>query len=193
VRYLREHLEIGILGGKVLNEDGSLQLACRRSIPTMRSAFFRFAGLSKLFPQSPTFAAYNLTYADEDKIVKVEAVSGAFMMFPRQLADAVGGFDGRFFIYGEDLDFCLRVAKTGKDVVYWPHIVVKHVKGQSIKSWRFVSVYHFYHAMWIFYRKHYYPKNSWLENCATYMGIWILGVSRLLLNVVRAPFSRIKN
>ena len=190
VRYLRTHPDVGILGAKVLNEDGSLQPACRRSIPTMRSAFFRFAGLSRLFPRSPTFAAYNLTYADEDETVDVGAVSGAFLMFPRRLIEETGPLDEQFFVYGEDLDFCLRAAKVGKRVVYWPQLVIEHLKGQSTKSRRYASLYHFYNAMWLFYRKHYYPQRSLWENSATYIGIWVLGLSRLLVSLVTAPFSR---
>ncbi len=190
VHYLLVHPDIGILGAKVLNEDGSLQPACRRSIPTMRSAFFRFVGLSRLFPRSSTFGAYNLTHADENQTADVGAVSGAFLMFPRQLIEKTGGLDERFFIYGEDLDFCLRAAKVGKRVIYWPRVVIEHLKGQSIKSRRYASLFHFYNAMWLFYRKHYYSQHSLWENCATYVGIWVLGLSRFLLNVLTAPFSR---
>ncbi|MBI4456100.1 MAG: glycosyltransferase family 2 protein [Acidobacteria bacterium] len=188
IDYLRAHDDAGILGGKVLNEDGTLQLACRRSIPTVRSAFFHFVGLSSLFPRCRSFGAYNLTYTDEDTRMDVEAVSGAFLMVSRQLIRAVGGLDERFFLYGEDLDWCLRAMRAGKRVVYWPKIVLRHRKGQSTRSRRYVSLYHFYHAMWLFYRKHYYEGNPWWENWAAYVGIWTAGLAGVVWKSFTDPF-----
>lgn len=189
VAYLRAREEIGVLGGKVLNEDGTLQLACRRSIPTLRSAFFRFAGLSRLFPRSRALAAYNVTYADENQITDVEAVSGAFLMIRRGLVERIGSLDERFFMFGEDLDICLRAARDGKRVVYWPGVVVKHLKGQSIRSRPYASLYHFYNAMWLFYQKHYYRESTWWENCATFAGIWTVGLARLAWSGLTGPLS----
>ena len=185
VSYLRGHPDVGILGARVLNKDGSLQLACRRSIPTLRSAFFRFAGLSRLFPRHRALAAYNLTHIDEMETADVESVSGAFMMTRRSLVDKIGGLDERFFMFGEDLDWCLRVARAGWRVVYWPDVVIRHLKGQSIATRRYASLYHFHHAMWLFYRKHYAAGNGWWKNCAAFGGIWTLGIARVLWEFVR--------
>lgn len=192
VAYVRAHPEVGILGAKLLNEDGTLQLACRRSIPTLRSAFFRFAGLSRLFPDSPSLAAYNVTHTDENQTTDVEAVSGAFLLIRRKVAAAVGGLDERFFMFGEDLDWCLRAGRAGARIVYWPEIVVRHLKGQSIRSRYFASLYHFYRAMWLFYQKHYSGQNPWWQNWAAYLGIWAVALTGLLWSVVTRPLRAIR-
>ena len=60
--YLKNHEKIGILGCKVLLPNGELDKACRRSFPTFWVSFYRMTFLSKLFPNSPRFNKYNLSY-----------------------------------------------------------------------------------------------------------------------------------
>ena len=69
------------VGCRVLNPDGTLQLASRRSIPRLSTALYRFFRLSLVFPRSKVLARYNLTFLDEDSVHEVEAVSGSFLMF----------------------------------------------------------------------------------------------------------------
>ena len=88
--------QVGIAGCKVLNPDGSLQLACRRSFPGPWTSFTKVMGLSKLFPKSRLFARYNLTYLDEYQTYEVDAVSGAFMMMRKEVYEKIGGFDQQF-------------------------------------------------------------------------------------------------
>jgi len=109
-----------MVGPKVLNPDGSLQLACRRSIPRPWVAFYRLTGLSGVFPKHRRFAQYNLTYLDENETAQVEAVSGSCMMVRKDALDKVGLLDEKFFMYGEDLDWCFRFHKKGWKVYYYP-------------------------------------------------------------------------
>ena len=60
---------------KILNADGSLQLSCKRSFPTIKSAIPKILGLDKLFPNSKWFGRYNLTFLDPDKNHVVDAIS----------------------------------------------------------------------------------------------------------------------
>src|SRR6266851_1900512 len=69
LRLLEVHPEAGIIGPQLLKPDGSMHLACRRSFPTPAVAFYRVSGLSRLFPQSPRFGRYNLTYVDPDQAI----------------------------------------------------------------------------------------------------------------------------
>src|SRR5216684_540807 len=81
IEFLETHPEVGLAGCKILNPDGTLQLACRRSFPTPWVAFTKIAGLSALFPRSEWFSSYNLEYLDPDQAYEVDAVSGSFMFF----------------------------------------------------------------------------------------------------------------
>jgi GT2 family glycosyltransferase len=152
--FMQETPNVGVAGCKVVNTNGSLQLACRRSFPSPRIAAYQFLGLSKLFPNSPRFGRYNLTYLDENQANEVDAVSGSFMFMRAELYRKVKGFDEDFFMYGEDLDLCYRIQLEGKKNYYTPCTQVVHFKGESAKSRPLRSRYHFYSAMIIFSKKH---------------------------------------
>ncbi|NUQ80925.1 MAG: glycosyltransferase [Bacteroidetes bacterium] len=153
IPYMDANPSVGLTGCKILNEDGTLQPACRRSFPTLWVSFTRLSGLSRLFPHSKRFARYNLTYLDENEMADIDAVSGAFMFVRREAFDQTGGFDEDYFMYGEDLDLCYQVRKAGFRVVYHPATTVIHFKGRS-KSVHVDTRYHFYESMKIFARKH---------------------------------------
>src|SRR5215213_8345676 len=80
VDYLEAHPEVGACGPKLLLADGSLDLACRRAFPTPEVAFYRMTGLARLFPRSPRFARYNMTFLDPDIETEVDALVGACML-----------------------------------------------------------------------------------------------------------------
>lgn len=160
VNFMNTQPEVGLAGCKILNPDGTFQLACRRSFPTPWVAFTKIVGLSKLFPKSKLFARYNLTYLDENKSYEVDAVSGSFMFLRREIYDKIGGLDETFFMYGEDLDFCFRVKKAGYKVYYVHSTKIIHFKGESTKRSNIDELKHFYDAMRLFVRKHF--SSSWI-------------------------------
>ncbi|MBI2886125.1 MAG: glycosyltransferase family 2 protein [Chloroflexi bacterium] len=162
VAYLDDHLDMGILGPKLVRQDGSLDLACRRSFPTPAVALYRVLGLSKLFPRSRRFARYNMTYLDPDETAEVDAVAGAFMLVRREAILQAGLLDESFFLYGEDLDWALRIKAQGWKAVYYPAVTVLHHKGGSSRNHRRRKTIEFYRAMLIFYQKHYAPQTFFL-------------------------------
>jgi GT2 family glycosyltransferase len=93
IYFMEKTPEAGLVGCKVLNSDGTLQLACRRGFPGPWTSFTKVTGLSRLFPKSRLFAGYNLTYLDENQTYEVDAISGAFMMMKREVYEKIGGFD----------------------------------------------------------------------------------------------------
>jgi GT2 family glycosyltransferase len=66
LRFFEENHDVGLAGCKILNSDGTFQLACRRSFPRPWAAFTKMVGLSALFPNSRLFGRYNLTYLSPD-------------------------------------------------------------------------------------------------------------------------------
>jgi len=192
VDFLDTHEDAGAAGCKVINPDGSLQLACRRGFPTPGVAFFKMVGLANLFPKSKKFGAYNLTYLDPDTVAEVDAISGSFMMLRKELFDTVGLLDEEFFMYGEDLDYCYRIKEAGWKIFYVPSTEIIHFKGESTKSVPTMqSIHTFYNAMDIFVNKHYsnhplflFPR--WLLMTGIYSRMaWVYGVS--LLKKIRQP------
>ena len=154
IAYMRDHPETGMCGCRVLNPDGTLQLACRRSYPTPWASFCKVFGLQKLFPRSRLFAQYNQTYRRDDETYDVDAISGSFMFARSAALKQTGGFDTDFFMYGEDLDLCYRVTKAGWKIAYVPVTSVIHYKGSSTKRSYLNRIGIFYDAMELFARKH---------------------------------------
>jgi GT2 family glycosyltransferase len=147
--------DAGIVGCRILDGDGQLQLACRRSIPTPAVAFWRLTGLSFLFPKNKVLGKYNLAYLEPNESYPVEAVSGSFLLIRSQVYRQVEGFDEIFFLYGEDLDLCLRVAKAGWKVWYCGTSSIVHHKGQSAAARPWGARMDFYRAMVTFARKNF--------------------------------------
>ncbi|HIQ04228.1 MAG TPA: glycosyltransferase [Anaerolineae bacterium] len=152
--------DCGIAGPKLVRQDGSLDLACRRSFPTPEISFWRMVGMSRLFPRHPRFGRYNLTHLDPDVLTEVDSVVGAFMMVRREAILQVGLLDEAFFMYGEDLDWAYRVKQQGWRVWYNPAVTVLHYKAASSKHSERAQ-HEFYRAMTIFYRKHYAATTPW--------------------------------
>lgn len=179
------HPDIGALGPKLVLADGSLDLACRRSFPSPEVAFFRLFGLARLFPRSPRFARYNLLHVDPDQATDVDSVCGAFMLVRREVAERVGLLDESFRMYGEDLDWAYRIKQAGWRVRYHPAVTVLHYKGQSSRTRPIRSLLAFYHAMHVFYRKHYAPSRPAAFNALVYGAIAVYGAGAIGRNAVR--------
>ena len=183
--FFETHPDAGMVGCKILNPDGSLQLACRRSVPTPWVAFTKLVGLSSLFPRSRLFGRYNLTYLDPDQITEVEAISGSFMMVRREVVEQVGMLDERFFMYGEDLDWCYRIRQAGWKIYYVPTTQIVHYKGASSKKARLDTLLTFYRAMLQFARKHFRGRYLFLPQWFLMAGIAVRGGVSFLGSILR--------
>jgi len=163
----------GIMGPKIINADGSLQAGCRRSFPSPLVALYRFTGLSRLFPKSSRFGKYNLTYLDPDATAEVDAVSGSFMFMTSALFRELGGFDEKYFMYGEDLDLCCRVKEKGYTVWYNPATQIIHFKGRSAAKLTWKSRKAFYEAMIIFSRTYKHTHAAYFPGWLIFVGIML--------------------
>lgn len=185
VSFFDENSETGLLGCKILNPDGSLQLACRRSFPTPWVAFSKLSGLSALFSKSKLFGKYNLTYLDPDQTYEVEAISGSFMMIRRETVEQIGLLDEAFFMYGEDLDWCYRVGQSGWKVMYYPHTQIIHFKGESSKKAKLDSMKTFYSAMGLFAEKHLKNKYFFMPYWFIWIAIWLHGAFSFVFSFIK--------
>jgi N-acetylglucosaminyl-diphospho-decaprenol L-rhamnosyltransferase len=174
VAYMDAQPDIGVIGPKLVLPDGQLDLACRRAFPTPIVSFYRMVGLSHLFPRSPRFGRYNMTFLDEDEIAEVDAVVGAFMMTRVTAVQQAGLMDDQFWMYGEDLDWAKRIKDAGWRVVYYPEVTVLHVKRASSRQNPRAQL-EFYRAMLIFYYKHYRQETGWLLHLLVVLGIALKG------------------
>lgn len=185
IRFMDNNPTVGISSPRVEKPDGTLDHACRRSFPNPANSFFYVTGLSKLFPES-AFSSYSMDSYPEDEILEVDSVMGAFLMIRKDAVDKIGPLDERFFMYGEDLDWCMRAKQAGFKVMYVPITRVVHHKGSSSRKLPGKALYEFHRAMDIFYEKHYRQKYNFLVNFMVKTGIWTRYLIKFLANSARS-------
>jgi N-acetylglucosaminyl-diphospho-decaprenol L-rhamnosyltransferase len=158
LEFLREHPEAGVVGSRLLNEDGTLQWSVK-SLPNAGSALFGARSvLTRLFPANP-FSRKHLLHMGRDMSEPFVAgyVSSASMMLPREVVDKVGDLDRRLS-YHVDADYCKRIADVGYKCYYLPSASIVHLnhKGGTMVSFRrrLRSVVEFHLGSYIYYRKH---------------------------------------
>ena len=119
----------GILGPRLVHEDGAFQPASGGALPTLANTAWNYLFLKEMLPRSVAPAELFLE-GDPQGLVPVGWVSGASMLVRRE---AVGAeiFDESFFMYGEDMDVCDRVRREGWEVLYASAISVVHHHGRS--------------------------------------------------------------
>jgi hypothetical protein len=186
VAYMDGGPRIGAAGPRLVLPDGTLDLACRRSLPTVEVSLWRMIGFSRLFPRSRRFARYNLTFLDEHQEAEVGSLVGACMMVRREAIDQVGLMDESFFMYGEDLDWCKRIGEAGWKIMYYPEVQVLHVKRAASRQSKRARL-EFVRAFLIFYRKHYRAQTPLLAHVAVLVGIAMWGGPRLWGEVFGSP------
>ncbi|GBD23614.1 N-acetylglucosaminyl-diphospho-decaprenol L-rhamnosyltransferase [bacterium HR29] len=169
VAFANEHEDIGVLGLRVENPDGSVQLSCRR-FPSHRTALFnRHSFITRLLPTNRWSRDYLMSDWDHNEVRDVDWVSGAAMLIHRRALERVGVLDPGFFFSIEDVDYCRRVWNAGLRVVYWPHARVVHHIGRSSGKAPIRAMAAHHAGMWRYYRKH--QRGPWWLDVATAAGI----------------------
>ena len=111
LKYMKEHQDVGLAGTKILNPDETAQSSFEVKYPKEKYVF----SLTEL----PGRIAW---------------VLGASMIVSKKTMESISGFDERYFLYGEDLDLCLRIRKLGLQIGFIPDAEIIHWEGQSEKS-----------------------------------------------------------
>ncbi|MNJ57027.1 hypothetical protein D3C77_526020 [compost metagenome] len=88
-------------------------------------------------------------------------------------------------MYGEDVDWCYRIKEAGWGIHYEPATYIVHYKGASSRRKPFKIIYEFHRAMWVFHRKHYKRRYSWLTNGAICLGIAVKFMLSLVSNKLK--------
>jgi len=130
IDYMDEHPEIGMLGPRIVGSDGKVQRSCM-GYPSLWNTLCRAFALDSLFPASRLFGSHLLTFWNHDDTRPVEVINGCFWVLRRSAMEEVGLLDERFFIYGEDMDWCKRFNDSGWKVVFYSEAEVLHYGGAS--------------------------------------------------------------
>ncbi len=145
--------EIGVLGGAMIGPDGQVQPSCRR-FPTLWFQFLEASGLSRLFPRHPILNAYKMGDFNHLGSREVDQVMGSFFVIRDKLLQKIGKLDTAFFMYYEEVDYCLRCRKAGFKVFYEAGARVWHEGGGSSKKVKVATIRRTMRSM-----RHYFRKN----------------------------------
>ena len=163
---------VGLLSPRLIDREGRLDRRCHRGFPTLWSSFCYFTTLDRVF-RGARSQRYTMGHLPETEAADVEAVSGAFMLMPRDAMVVVGGFDEQFFMYAEDIDLSLRFIEHGYRVRYWPGVDVVHVGAGSNAAGQRPPAANaaYFRTMAPFVRKH----RSGLHGLLLGATVWVLG------------------
>lgn len=167
--FLDSKKNIGIVSCKLIDGAGRFLPESKRNVPTRLVAIKKLIGLSK---------DYYVSNVKENEIGKAPIFVGAFMFLKKSLYENVGGFDERYFMYGEDIDLSYSILNAGYDNYYYGKTTVIHYKGESTLKDE-VYAERFYGAMQLFYKKHF--KSNFLFDIAVSLGVKIIPIVKSVL------------
>ncbi|WP_414159389.1 glycosyltransferase family 2 protein [Pseudomonas sp. BNK-45] len=172
---LESATDIGMVGGFLVNPDGSEQPGGRRVFPTPKRAFMRafgFSRFSKFLPKAFSDFLLHLEPLPTGPTV-VEAISGACMLVKRESIETVGLWDDEYFLHCEDLDWCMRFKLAGLKIMFVPNAKITHVWGACSRSRPFFVAWHKHKGMLRFYKKFFRKKHTALLWWLVVLGVWI--------------------
>ena len=130
IEFADRHPEAGGFGCRVLNADGSYQ-GSARPFPTAWRDWIAALYLRPLAYISDLFMSDKYVRWKGDSERQIDWQSGCCLLVRGELLRRLGGFDGQFSYYYEDMDLCHRIWDAGHSIVYTPDVTVTHLGGQS--------------------------------------------------------------
>lgn len=188
---LKNDPQVGMVGGLILNPDGSEQRGCRRAVPTPWKSLVNSLGLKAVSRLNPRiFSDFRLDQEPlPEQAVAVDAISGACMLVSRTAFADVGPLDEGYFLHCEDLDWCMRFRQRGWKIMFVPQARLYHSKGACSSSRPVLVEWSKHKGMVRFSRKFFadrYPRPLlWL----IWLGIWLrfgLSLAMILLKKLLA-------
>jgi len=147
-----ENATFGICGIRHVDDSGAFSTSCAR-FPTLRIFFGQMTGLSRLFPKwlPPHFLSESECLESQ----AVDQVIGAFFLVRRTLFEVLGGFDVRFFVYFEEVDFSLRARQAGFRSYYLACATAYHKGGGSSRHAKAARLFYSLRSRLLYGFKHY--------------------------------------
>lgn len=131
-KYLDENPKVGAVSPHLFLRNGKPDTDAHRGFPTPWNSITRLLGLAKLFPNSKLFNGYYMSYLGLESRHKIGACITHCVMVKKSVQKKVGRWDEEYFIFGEDIDFCYKVAELGYELHYLGDVKVLHYKGATV-------------------------------------------------------------
>jgi N-acetylglucosaminyl-diphospho-decaprenol L-rhamnosyltransferase len=151
--FFAETPKVGIVGPRILEADGELQLSARREISALSGLLGRTSLLTRMFPKSSLVKSQFPAVTEGSHPSAVDWVSGACMAIRKETLRGIGPLDERFFMYFEDADLCRRARASGWLVYYVPQVEVVHQTGASSRN-KPKAVWLMHKSAFLYHRKH---------------------------------------
>lgn len=174
--YLDENQEIGAVGPRLLNPDGTLQESAYPE-PTLVREFWRMFHLDRFY----YYAEYPMDSWSEKEAKEVDVLMGACLLIRRKALDQVGLLDEEFFVYSEEVDLCTRIRNYGWRISWLPTVKVVHLGGQSTQQIQQEMFLQLYQGKIQYFRKHHSAMEVWLYKFVLFLAT--------LVRIVLTPFA----
>ncbi|MBP9100755.1 MAG: glycosyltransferase family 2 protein [Nitrosomonas sp.] len=185
---------IGMIGGYLVNPDGSEQGGGRRAIPTPWRAFVRAFGLHRLEKYWPRlFFDFHLDKQPLPQTpIEVGAISGALMLVKRRAIDDVGSWDEQYFLHCEDLDWCIRFKQKNWKIVFVPDAPVVHFQGTCSRARPYFVAWHKHKGMLRFYRKFFHQQYPGILMGLITLSVWLRFSATVLVQAAQNCYRTLK-
>ncbi|MFA5954522.1 MAG: glycosyltransferase family 2 protein [Patescibacteria group bacterium] len=184
ITFFKEQPFAGILGPKIVNADGSLQPSVR-TFPSVTSMVLNLLKIEYFFPRLLSLRRYMMTSFSYATLREVDQVMGACFAVRRSVFETLGGFDEKFFIWFEEVDFCRRAMSEGWLIFFVPWAVITHERAASFKQknqlWR---QWFFSKSARRYFRKH----HSFLSALVVAVASYIVLIPAAVLSVFSSRF-----
>jgi GT2 family glycosyltransferase len=157
-----EHGKIGVVGVQLFDASGHISQSCAR-FPTPWRFLAQSFGLDRVFPR----LGVNMADWDHSETRQVDHVIGAFYMVRREVFEILHGFDERFFLYLEDLDFSLRAHQAGWQTVYLAEARAFHAGGGTSKQIKSRRLFYSLRSRLLYVFKHFSLPGALLVSSVT--------------------------
>ncbi len=171
VRFLDENPSVGVAGAKLVHPDGRLQHSAF-AFPTLAQAFLDFFPLHHRLLESRLNGRYPRRLYERGEPFPIDHPLGAALMARGEAIREVGLLDERFFIYCEEIDWCMRMKKAGWEVYCVPRAEIVHHVAQStgqVRDRMFVALWR---SRRLLFEKHYGPFYRWAVRHIVRLGLW---------------------
>lgn len=125
--FILSHETVGAIAPQLIDSSGIVQDSFRNDITMKR---FLVRHFKRLVLKDKLLFDNNIDYSI---IQRVDWVIGAFIMVKREIYLLTNGFDDKYFLYCEDMDWCKRIRLLGYEIIYFPHAIVEYVGSRTAR------------------------------------------------------------
>lgn len=173
----------GICGIQLIDDRGQVSRSCAKS-PTPRMFYSKIFGLNRLFPDA--FQSHFMEEWDHRENREVDHVIGAFFFLRRRLFEQLNGFDEKFFVYLEDLDFSIRAKQNGWSSYYLADAQAYHKGGGTSEQIKARRLFYSLRSRILYGYKHFTPTHAMLLLVST---VCFEPLIRLAFNLFQGSFK----